>query len=73
MSDDFALYVIPDGADKELPRFTEADAEITDADIRRAIRLFNQIMPVYWVGILEARTVAAPKESKETIGPAGLV
>lgn len=57
MSDDFALYVTPDGADKELPRFHDADAEITVADVKRAIRKFNQIMPPLWVGILEARTV----------------
>lgn len=57
-----AMRIIPDGADKPLPLTPYDEAEITPADVRRAIRKWNELMPEY-AGILEAK-IAPPKKAK---------
>ena len=55
--DTFNLRIIPDGADRPLPGFTEADVQVSEADVRRAIRKWDEMMPEEWRVILEAKIV----------------
>lgn len=52
--DIYALHFIPDGSDKPLPLTMEDDYTITPADVRRALRFWDRLMPEY-AGLLEAR------------------
>ena len=51
-----SVKIIPAGADEPLSLTTEADATITAADVKRAIKDWDEKMP-HMKGILEARTI----------------
>lgn len=52
----YSMKIIPDGADRPLPLATDADAEVTEADAKRAIALWDELMPDY-AGLLNAKVV----------------
>lgn len=54
-----SLHIVPAGADEPLPLATEQDAEITAADVRRAIRKWDEMFPQY-AGLLEAKNIGEP-------------
>ncbi len=51
------MAIIPDGANQPLPQITESDYMLTPGDVRRAIRKWDEIMPRFYRGILEAKTI----------------